>query len=43
VNAATKTVWIEMPNGTGHWASNWELRQIAEKKLSVPPDRKGSR
>lgn len=26
-DAPTKTKWIEMPNGTGHWASNWELRR----------------
>jgi hypothetical protein len=30
-DAPTKTKWIEMPNGTGHWASNWELQQEAKR------------
>lgn len=30
--APRRTVWVEMPNGAGHWASNWELRQIEVKR-----------
>jgi hypothetical protein len=36
-DAPTKTKWIEMPNGTGHWASNWELQQEAKRACIVNP------